>query len=128
MRNAKFIVGLFSILLVASMLYQFTGARADNDKLLALGEQLVAVQSQNRDNIAAAKETLDLIKDCVQVGGDCYTENSARTGELVAGLNLASAYAVICGEEVDGEDAILACIDKNIAQYVKAQKQQDAEQ
>lgn len=116
-RSIKFVLSIFALLLAMSLLFQFTGARADASRVELLLEQ-GAIQR------AALQEQADLIVDCTSPGGECFERGQQQTAEVVAGLNIVTQFSVICGERENGEAAILDCVNQEVTQYLKAEKQE----
>lgn len=118
-RSIKFVLSIFALLLAASLLFQFTATRNDSARTQALLEQ-------GFDQRAAIQDQADLIIDCTSPGGECFKRGQESTAEVVAGLNIVTQYSVICGERVDGEEAILNCVNDEVQDYLRIQElQQD---
>lgn len=116
--NLKFVLSIFLILVAISLLYQVTAGRADASNIKQLLEQ-------GEEQRAALQEQADLIIDCTSPGGKCYEEGQQRTAKVVAGLNVVSQYSVICGERENGEEAILACVNQEVEQFLRMQEKQE---
>jgi hypothetical protein len=75
---------------------------------------LVGADNTNtiRTSQRANAETLRLIQDCTQPGGECYDRGQKQTADVVADLNRAAVYAAACADKpgVQGKDEIYACV------------------
>lgn len=110
-RSIRFILVIFSLLLATSLLFQFTTTKGDTDRLKRLLEQGI----EQREILTTQA---DIIIDCTSVGGKCFEQTQRQTSETVANLNTVTQYAVICGQRVTGEQAILDCVNKEVKQLL----------
>jgi len=117
--SVKFVLSVFSLLLAASLLFQFTSAKDDATNTQTLLEQGI----EQRE---ALIEQANLIIDCTSPGGECYRRGQENTAEAVANLNIVSQYSVICGQREDGEQAILNCVNQEVESYLRAQKSEES--
>ena len=113
-RSVKFILTIFTLLLAASLLYQFTASRDDAAKTQESIDRLKEIAAQGT-------EQRELILDCTTPEGKCFKEGQQRTADVVANLNIVTQYSVICGEREDGEEAILECVNREVKDFLKVQ-------
>lgn len=75
----------------------------------------------NQDQRESLQETANRVEDCTNPDGQCFQEGQRRTADVVANLNVVTQYSVICGERVDGEAAILRCVNREVKDFLKVQ-------
>lgn len=57
------------------------------------------VQKSNTKTLDYSKETLLLLKDCVQPSGECYKRGQETTKGAVANITQYAVYAAVCVDE-----------------------------
>lgn len=99
----------------AAILYVLVSVSADTNKIVTGVERQ---QDSNTGTLNATEDTLALIRDCTQPGGDCFERGQKRTADAVANINLAAVYAAACADRdgVQGEDEIYACVVRLFAE------------
>lgn len=68
-------------------------------------------------------ETLRIVRDCTQVGGDCYQKSQQRTAKAVGDIGAGNILAVVCALQVPDDtplekalDQVTACVTKRLAE------------
>lgn len=117
-QNVGFIAAFFLLLGTAALLFQIVDSRSDDKVLLHLTEEAA-------DQRASLQDQADRIIDCTDPGGKCFAEGQRRTAESIASINIVSQFAVICGEQEDGEAAILECVNSSVKAYLKQEANND---
>jgi hypothetical protein len=79
--------------------------------------QTFTLASTMRETQQSSASSVDAIRDCTEVGGECFERSQKRTGKVVADLGKVSAYAAACADRpgVQTEDDVLACVLRRLA-------------
>lgn len=115
--NVRFVAAMFLLLAIAGLLFQVINQRSDDQRMLDLIEQ-------GNEQRKAIKAETELIEDCVTPDGECFARGQERTADAVASINIVTQYAVICGEQEDGEKAILDCVNREVKAYLADQQKE----
>jgi hypothetical protein len=125
-RSIKFIIAIFALLLMGSILFQYTAQRDDVARAQDTLDQLTTLADQGIEQRKALQKQAELILDCTKAGGDCFEKAQKKTAEVVQNLNIVTEFSVICGEREDGEMAILDCVNREVKDFLRVQEEQQA--
>lgn len=68
--------------------------------------QIRATQVDNTQKSDARDETLEIIKDCTQVGGRCYQRGERRTADVLASAQRIILISAACAVDLNPSDPV----------------------
>lgn len=82
-------------------------------------------QVDNTKTLNYSKETLQLLKDCIEPGGKCYERSQENTAGAVSSITQYAVYAAVCVDEPGRQtvEQTTACIIRLVKAEEAAQKE-----
>jgi hypothetical protein len=112
-----FVIGMATtavvLLLVWAIVVAATNSKASNDRSESREPQV----AKNDQTLAAVRANTRVIKDCTQVGGECYERGQAQTAAILASAQKIIILSAACSADVSTDRsvdqriaAITACV------------------